>query len=424
MINYTPVLNQVLGMAQMLSMAAGPVISSGVIVLTTLAEILNNAFGPGGEDEVTSAMQALGSEIESHMDELFSDLVLELKQLKMDDAKDIVSGIATELANDQISVLAALGPNSTLDDLAKAVEILMTHAKAAVDGESPISQVIEFAKDNATAENGYSTLPLLFGAVLGLANFCKYVCQIQVQLDAKKYLVALHAPKPANPNDPQPQPLPPPDGKHGDALFLNSYIYSTLQQTITFALPLVQAMNTDVATRSKCVAVAAAKVQLKDGILDPTVAIATPTSDTPVYAGFVDSGYGVVTPENLNVIAMLLNAQSRRTAWLNATASSNIYLFGTVDILSQNYILSTLNNCANTYFSMLPVDPANPITPPEETLPCIYPKPNPYTVQTGDTLAGLAARFQTTVAVIAQLNDIADPSLILSGTTLIIPGCS
>ena len=39
----------------------------------------------------------------------------------------------------------------------------------------------------------------------------------------------------------------------------------------------------------------------------------------------------------------------------------------------------------------------------------------------GDTLSGIAARFGTTVKVLAELNGIADPSLIRVGQVLVLP---
>ncbi len=44
-----------------------------------------------------------------------------------------------------------------------------------------------------------------------------------------------------------------------------------------------------------------------------------------------------------------------------------------------------------------------------------------YTVQPGDTLAAIAAQYDTTVVVLAQLNGIDDPSLIHSGQVLQLP---
>ena len=45
-----------------------------------------------------------------------------------------------------------------------------------------------------------------------------------------------------------------------------------------------------------------------------------------------------------------------------------------------------------------------------------------YVVQAGDTLSGIAARFGTTVANLVSLNNISDPNLIYVGQVLIISG--
>ncbi|MGD9933444.1 MAG: polysaccharide deacetylase family protein [Dehalococcoidia bacterium] len=50
-----------------------------------------------------------------------------------------------------------------------------------------------------------------------------------------------------------------------------------------------------------------------------------------------------------------------------------------------------------------------------------YPGTVPYTVKQGDTLYSIAARFQSTVATIAALNGIADPTKIEAGWTLYVP---
>lgn len=50
-----------------------------------------------------------------------------------------------------------------------------------------------------------------------------------------------------------------------------------------------------------------------------------------------------------------------------------------------------------------------------------YPGTFAYTVKAGDTLYSIAARFKTTVAVVAALNGISDPSAIEVGWTLYIP---
>lgn len=46
-----------------------------------------------------------------------------------------------------------------------------------------------------------------------------------------------------------------------------------------------------------------------------------------------------------------------------------------------------------------------------------------YTVRPGDTLGGIAARYGTSVAALAEANSIANPNIISVGATLTIPGC-
>jgi LysM repeat protein len=65
-----------------------------------------------------------------------------------------------------------------------------------------------------------------------------------------------------------------------------------------------------------------------------------------------------------------------------------------------------------------PVATQRPALPSE---PSATPRPSTYRVKVGDTLIAIAARFDTTVAEIAALNGIANPSLIRVGQVLEIP---
>ena len=47
-----------------------------------------------------------------------------------------------------------------------------------------------------------------------------------------------------------------------------------------------------------------------------------------------------------------------------------------------------------------------------------------YTVQRGDTLSGIAARYNTTTATLAQMNNIVNPNLIYAGQVLQVPTAS
>ena len=65
--------------------------------------------------------------------------------------------------------------------------------------------------------------------------------------------------------------------------------------------------------------------------------------------------------------------------------------------------------------------PAPTVAPP----PTATPKPKPsyrsYVVRPGDTLSGIASRYNTTVTAIARLNNITDPSKLRVGQVLLIP---
>ncbi|WP_328604763.1 LysM peptidoglycan-binding domain-containing protein [Amycolatopsis sp. NBC_00345] len=74
--------------------------------------------------------------------------------------------------------------------------------------------------------------------------------------------------------------------------------------------------------------------------------------------------------------------------------------------------------------AQLTLDGSAPTPPPT---PAPAPEPpaagsGTYTVHSGDTLSGIAAKFGTTVAALAALNAISNPNLIYAGQTLRLPG--
>ncbi|WP_119065432.1 LysM peptidoglycan-binding domain-containing protein [Aggregatilinea lenta] len=96
---------------------------------------------------------------------------------------------------------------------------------------------------------------------------------------------------------------------------------------------------------------------------------------------------------------------------------------------------NSLSNSALIYVGQTLIIPVtSPYTvPPTFTPAPIYGQPGAqptavasvggtYTVAYGDTLTSIAARYNTTAAVLAQLNNIVNPNLIYSGQVLSIPG--
>ena len=66
--------------------------------------------------------------------------------------------------------------------------------------------------------------------------------------------------------------------------------------------------------------------------------------------------------------------------------------------------------------------PPPPSAPPAPAPPSPPAAGGTYTVHSGDTLSGIAAKFGTTVAVLVALNSIANPNLIYAGQKLRLPG--
>lgn len=84
---------------------------------------------------------------------------------------------------------------------------------------------------------------------------------------------------------------------------------------------------------------------------------------------------------------------------------------------------------ASTAPSVVPSPTVTPTPPPPTPSPTAAPTPTPapsasqrtYKVRSGDTIAGIAAKFNSTVKAIVAANNIVDPRLIRPGQVLIIP---
>lgn len=422
-------------MAQMLCFLSrnSAKVAGGIFVTATLdvaLEFLLPALGLGGDDDgLARSMEALGNSINAHMDELFTQLTLHLQALKVEDARDVVAALAAEIGRNQLALSQATAPGASLEDLAATVGIIMDHAKSLVGGQSPLSQVIEFCRDNATRESNHATLPLLLAAVLGQANFCQYAIAAQLMLDARRYLAWHDASRSRSPNDPPLPAVPAPSEQHGDLLYLNSCIFAELSRTLAFAVPLVQAMNFAAERRQQDADNAARTVTVQRVRPRPFPSSVQDMDLRELQPSVVQPGsdlwlryYGAVSPRNAERIAILRNGQLRYEAWVNGTAAGGLCLFGPSDLLNLNYSLATLNEAAGIFFSKLRPNPDSPLQEPPAQLAGIYPRPQPYFVKPGDTLNALAARFHTTVEIIAELNDIPDPERIQVDQPLVIPG--
>jgi LysM repeat protein len=88
-------------------------------------------------------------------------------------------------------------------------------------------------------------------------------------------------------------------------------------------------------------------------------------------------------------------------------------------------VLAAYNGIANPnliYVGQVLKIPAGGTTPSPQPQPTTQPQPSTYVVVAGDTLSRIAVRFGTTVAALAQANNIANPNLIFVGQVLQIAG--
>lgn len=162
-------------------------------------------------------------------------------------------------------------------------------------------------------------------------------------------------------------------------------------------------------------------------IRDKVLANATPGSIVLMHVG----GGATGTPDALPGMIDGLRADGYRLVTISE-------LLGSTPTSQTLYVVKpgdTLYRIANLYgVSVASIVSANNIANPN----LIYPNqvlqipsgaPSPpsattYTVQSGDTLYRIAARYGTTVTALATANSIANPNLIYPGQVLVIPGAS
>lgn len=113
---------------------------------------------------------------------------------------------------------------------------------------------------------------------------------------------------------------------------------------------------------------------------------------------------------NLEAAQARLKEQSLRTIAVSAATTASVTAAGTAAVFGGAGVAS-----AATITTSAPLPAAPGIAASVGT---------PYRVVTGDTLSGIAARFGTTTGSLASANNIADPNLIYAGRVLTIPGAA
>lgn len=373
-------LNQAMSLAQMLSFTSGnPLIIGGVAVASTLVEVLEDAFGSGGDDSLTTEIQAMGTAISQHMSDLFAELQLQMSNTKLSDAMDVVNGVSREQAMQTNSINQTTAANNELIP-PSALADMNASANAIKGGDSPLSLVMQFAQDNGVASSNYATLPLSLSAALVYMNYLKYCSMVNYTFANRSYLDA------PSPKPPVPSLLSDNPGTLQGTY--NSNIYDTLSQVVQWATPLVQGLNKAVQVRQLAADAAAASVSVTNNgwcsTISPTIASSGPAAASQytdpqtgesfnTFVGSTQANYGSLTDRNANTIASLTAGQKRRTAWVQSTAIYHLPLYKIADITLMNHTLWTINQAYQQYCQMLgkpiPPDLTGIYLPPPESAP-------------------------------------------------------
>jgi cell wall-associated NlpC family hydrolase len=118
---------------------------------------------------------------------------------------------------------------------------------------------------------------------------------------------------------------------------------------------------------------------------------------------------------NLQAAQEHLREQSMRTLVVSAATTASVT--GTVAVLGGAGVATAAPLPASTAVAASAVAAAAPL----HSSGLLAGAGGSYTVQAGDTLSGIAARFGTTYEALAQLNNIADPNLIYAGQVISVP---
>jgi LysM repeat protein len=185
-------------------------------------------------------------------------------------------------------------------------------------------------------------------------------------------------------------------------------------------------------------------VYLDDAYLGPTGSAPVETqAPVPTTAPQPTSAPVVTTAPQPTTAPLPTSTPMSSSGGFSSTITYTVQRGDTVSALATRYgstvnaivQANSLNSAALIYVGQTLIIPVNTQTqiPPTFTPAPIYGQPGAqptavasvggtYTVAYGDTLTSIAARYNTTAAVLAQLNNITNPNLIYAGQVLNIPG--
>lgn len=149
-----------------------------------------------------------------------------------------------------------------------------------------------------------------------------------------------------------------------------------------------------------------------------------PPTATPVLPDEFDGSvlYTVQRGDTISEIAARFGSTITAIAEVNGLSDPGLIYIG------QTLIIPVRGYQRPPTFTPAPIWPT--AAPPNYPTAVPYPTAAPpttvgsYTVQRGDTLSGIAARYNTTTATLAQMNNIVNPNLIYAGQVLQVPTAS